>query len=322
MATPDDAPTAPRARRKEPVDDPVGHKADSLRQREDAERLMRDLLRHYGAQRRALEAIVAQPREWNILVRYGMDVILNIRWYEREIPRLRQFRARMTALTVLVGLALVVLPAVAAWRLGDTPANQGVIGAQVGLVLSTLVGAWRLILTATDTSARIGIFWQASSDLKELHFSLGDKWRGRLGDEIPGDLVADVAERLRRAREIIRAERLAFFATFRASGALLDTASYGRDQAARALVEARAEASERGHDRASWTIEDATRARDAAARAAAAKKDALEEARRQLGAEDPAVARASAAYADVLVASIEAESLLQQIRAKAGPGDG
>jgi hypothetical protein len=195
------------------------------------------------------------------------------------------------------------------------------VGAQVGLVLSTIVGAWRLILTATDTSARIGIFWQASSDLKELHFSLGDKWRGRLRDEIPADLVADVAERLRRARDVIRAERIAFFGTFRSPSSLLDTASFGRDQAARAFAEARAETEAHTRDRASWTIEDATRARDATATAAAAKKDALAEAKRQLGDGDPAVARAGAAYADALIASIEAESVLQQIRARATTAD-
>jgi hypothetical protein len=227
MPTADDAPTV-RAHHREAVSDPVAHKADSLRQREDAERHMRRLLRHYGAHGKAIDAVAAQPREWNILVRYGMDVVLNIHWYDREIPLLRRSRARMTALTVLVGLAVVSSPLWAAWFWQATP-NQGAVGAQVGLVLSALVGAWRLILTATDTGARIGIFWQASSDLKELHFSLGDRWRGRLEDEIPGDLVDDVAERLRRAREIIRAERLAFFATFRASGSVLDTASSGRD---------------------------------------------------------------------------------------------
>jgi hypothetical protein len=324
-------PRRPEPEEASSVNDPVASKLDSRRQRDRAETAMRELLRYFGAKKEAIDKVAASPREWSILFRYATDVILNIHWYDREIRKQRRLRAALAGLTVFVGLFLMSAPiwgGLALTKLGmAVSTNQGALGAQVGLVLSTVVAAWRLILTATDTSVRIGLFWQASSDLKELHFSLGDKWRGRFGDSIPSEFIADVDERLKKARDVTRSERAAFFGTFKSPGALIDTAIAGRDQvvkAREAMLNAwKAEAEAHANDRDSWTMEEAIRAHDAAVTAVRMKEETLAALKVRFGEKDhPSVAKATAAVADAIVASIEAKNILQRLQDHANAPSG
>jgi hypothetical protein len=266
-------------------------------------------------------------------------MILNIRWYDRELIKQRRLRAGLTALTVVIGLVLVSAPFWGGELIkkiyhDSPPLTPTVLSAHVGVVLTTALAAWRLILSVTDKSTRIGIFWEASADLKALHFSLVDRWKDLLAGGIPDQLIADVEERLQQSRPIVRTERTAFFATFSSPTAVVDKVSAElelvtksrntllealKTEAANTKTEAataKAEAAAHVKDEASWTVDEATRAHNLAVLEQTIREQTLEALKKKVGEKDPVLVTATNDLSAAMIAATRREILLEQAKAR------
>lgn len=149
---------------------------------------------------------------------YCKEVTLNIDWYEERRKKAEEdwknlFFGVIAAGVVTAGLTI----ALSSWL-----HLQGAITVFLAALLPALQG----LSSATDHKSRMGGFWKASADLKELLFRLEEAWRGkdletdRVGYHVDGQDVERSFEEVLRldriaARQICRAERESFFNTFK-----------------------------------------------------------------------------------------------------------
>jgi hypothetical protein len=231
----------------------------SLRPRDEAERLLPTLLGLMGWTA-APELLGPQLRE--LLVRYCMDVPLNISWYVRKLEVARRRNGRQVGLAIAGGVAAIaVAVAVPLLAVVLSPAPQGAatLAADVTVIAIGLLGIGQVLASRADVKAQIGAFWTASSGLKEHLLDFVETWRGRLAPLCPGagqagpdpaalaaalaELRVALVQELKAARIIAREERAAFFATFRSPSEVLAVVSSAfegvRGRQAEALVAAR-----------------------------------------------------------------------------------
>jgi hypothetical protein len=149
---------------------------------------------------------------------YCSEVTVNIEWYEERRQRAERSWKRIF-LGVIAAGALTSLLAVslATWLKTE---------AAITLFLAAFLPAAQGLASAIDHKARMGGFWKAAADLKELLFRMEEAWRGR---ELEQDRVTyrleehDVERTFEEvlkldratARQIGRAERESFFNTFK-----------------------------------------------------------------------------------------------------------
>ncbi|HEX3596446.1 MAG TPA: hypothetical protein VHU80_15155 [Polyangiaceae bacterium] len=166
-------------------------------------------------------ATLAQELEHELL-RYCVDVILNVTWYDRARRREESKNAWMTAF--MIALMIVALVLVGASSLASvTPSvttQNGVL--QLTLFAGGALTVLQVIAALGDGKARLTIFWKASADLKEALYTFERRWRGKC--TAPGDggilgpdpeFAVALADAIGAAHAVTRAERLDFFATLR-----------------------------------------------------------------------------------------------------------
>jgi len=167
------------------------------------------------------------PDTERLLLKYCIEVPLNIAWYERA-RRSAQTIMRAQRLCVVV-IMLGGLGAVA-W-ITTSQIDKQLVTAQIGTMLATLLFALQVLVTATDKKAQLGGFWRASADLKEGWYTFEQSWSGRVPLERAAlaEFETAVWQEIHNARKIARTEREAYFNTFKSAGELLTLASAGLD---------------------------------------------------------------------------------------------
>jgi hypothetical protein len=149
---------------------------------------------------------------------YCMDVTVNIDWYEEQRQRTRRDWKRLFyGIIAAGGVTSSVAIGLAYWLKTE---------AAITLFLAAFLPAIQGMASATDHKARLGGFWKASADLKELLFRLEEAWRGKALEQdrvtyhVDGRDVERTFEEVLKldrttARQIARAERENFFNTFK-----------------------------------------------------------------------------------------------------------
>lgn len=180
------------------------------------------------------------PEVEEALLRYCMDVPLNISWYEKELARLRRRLQKFVSWSIAAGILVIAL-ALAIPLIGiffhQKPELITTIAADVVLIVMGLGGIGQVLASRSDLRAQVAGFWSASSDLKEQLFDFVETWRGKLAAVCPepgkppsdpavlgairAELRVALAQELKEARKIVRQERAAFLATFRAPSEVL-----------------------------------------------------------------------------------------------------
>jgi hypothetical protein len=160
------------------------------------------------------------------LHRFCTDFILNIDWYDRNVVTQQVWRAVwLLAFFVVGGAAIVVAIVLASSRLkGGQPT---VIAAQVSAVLGGIIGVMKALASLDDSKARLALFWNARSDLKDALYRFETNWRDRVivDGRIAPTFIDDLERRIRLAQKVERTERSGFFATYKSPTDLVDALS-------------------------------------------------------------------------------------------------
>jgi hypothetical protein len=171
-----------------------------------------------------------------LLLRYCVDTILNILWYERARRRAQRVNAQLTFLMIaLMAVLMIVLMAVAlalicasAFTTLEGPAGPGATVLPLALLAGGALTVLQVIAGLGDGKAKLSIFWKASADLKEALYNFEHKWHGRVVEGSPPcvakEFEAAVGEELRLAHAVTRSERLEFFAALRSPSDVLAVA--------------------------------------------------------------------------------------------------
>lgn len=201
---------------------------ESRLETQDAAHDARILLARLGQQPPPGKTDLAEHPEFARVKAFCAEVTLNIKWYEEKREETQRLWYGLFALIVVLscggGVLLVSLAHKWASNLWLTFA--------LGLTLPSL----QAFTSAVDYKARLGAFWKASADLKELLFALEDTWRGK---DLQADTVtlelngAAITRSFPRyledcrlaARRICRQERESFFQTYKSPAELVDKLS-------------------------------------------------------------------------------------------------
>ena len=131
-------------------------------------------LKRPGRRRKAEES---RGDAWRTLVDYGMQVPVCIAWYQRQV-RLK-YRQQIS-FTVLLGVILAGTIAALVYLAFRAPAEKSpVIMAQLGLLLSGLLGAAKVVAGTIDFQKHRSGFWEAAAKLKENLYTLEGAHRGK-----------------------------------------------------------------------------------------------------------------------------------------------
>ena len=195
-------------------DRPFGFERESAAR---SERLAKDalvelgvLLERLGATAVAIDQL-AEPQR-RLLLKYCIEVPLNIAWYDDAKRRVEQKLRRTYALVVFCVVVASSVLAALVW------VEDELVSAQIGTLVLAFGVVLQVLAGGADTKAQLGAFWRASSDLKEGLFTFLHTWKDRAFDaEGRPDPELEVAlwQELSNARRICREERETYFATFR-----------------------------------------------------------------------------------------------------------
>lgn len=167
----------------------------------------------------------------NLLLRYTMELPLNISWYMQKVisAQAQNNKQRIGAISLVVAalaftvIILLVGPGKGWFNL--SAANLATYGA---FLSTALIGIGQTLNSASDTRAQIASFWKASSDLKEQLYSFIETWRNRVDPSDPhvmAEWEAALWAGLKEARRIVSEERSRFFATLKSPSEILSAAS-------------------------------------------------------------------------------------------------
>jgi hypothetical protein len=185
---------------------------ESRRTRELARKDIATLLVRLGRKPDEIETLLAAPEIERPLLRYALDVPMNIAWYERA--KIRAAREQRIALAGVIALGLgaltisTVVPRFAAEH------DVAIATGQITLFLGLAYGVLQVVAAVTDQKAKLAGFCKASADLKEALFTFEDNWRGKPvadGGKLAADFASALLQETAGARRIAREERDAFF---------------------------------------------------------------------------------------------------------------
>lgn len=161
----------------------------------------------------AEEAVRNALCEKPVLVRYAMDVPMNIAWYEKAKKRaFDKQRFGLVGVILFAVVAMGVTWASAYLTKGDDKAQIAI--AQVAAFVAMAYGVLKVIAMLTDQKEKLAGFSKASADLKEALFTFEETWRGKTlleEDRLVPDFETAVLQEIANARRIARAERDAYF---------------------------------------------------------------------------------------------------------------
>lgn len=198
------------------------------RDREQAEREREVLLDRLEVDRARHAEVLADGELARLLTRFCLDVPMVIQWYARRMRR--GLVAHYAALGFCVVAAVLLLAVVTVAPLSSRAAVAWQSEVFARLTIMTVGGfaLLRLLARLGDRRARLMAFWKASSDLKDLLYSLEEDWRHRLFDEhghVHADFAAAVHRTLARARLVVAAEKESFFRLIAGADELVEQAS-------------------------------------------------------------------------------------------------
>lgn len=160
-----------------------------------------------------------EPRDLrDCTFRYTNDIISPIEWYDVQLRRQKKLWIGTVVLASVIGVAGVVL--VAWWPFGKEAGDI----TKLSLLLGAIFGVLRIMVPLSNTKARLGTFWNARSDLKELLYKFESRWKDRvvMDGVVDQRFLAAVQRDLGEAAKISRLERERFFATYVDPKDLLD----------------------------------------------------------------------------------------------------
>lgn len=189
-----------------------------VRKPETARACVSVMLQRIGLTKEERRSLASDPVTHKRLLAYGVEVHLNIAWYDHAKKRESLKRAGLISLILLfavAGLAGMVAYAFLDEFVGrhgsgvPAPSNAAVfqISAFVGAAFAIL----RLIATLTSNQCRLGLFWRARSDIAEVLYLFEQKWQGQFATARLAELSADLDTGITAARHIARTERQQFF---------------------------------------------------------------------------------------------------------------
>ena len=154
---------------------------------------------------------------------YVVQVNLNINWYQRALKKELRLRGVFFALSIAmlaaVPIVVLLLPQFVSSMLppsDDTTNTYSIaqnVTAQITAVLTGLLGFQRAISAWLDKRKIAGSYAQTSAKLKDLVWSLHQKWNVReIVPAIKGELAEDLRDGIRDARQLTSDEQLFYFA--------------------------------------------------------------------------------------------------------------
>jgi hypothetical protein len=180
-------------------------------------------------ERLKVQGVAKDSEDHALIHRFCMEISVNIAWYARKLRRERSWQAFWSVAAVILGiaiLALIIAPTLAFAPTARDQGSQAIIAAQVGILGADALGTLQMLSSVVDVKARVGAFWKASADLKELLFTFEARWRGRAldgGSKLTDDFKTAVVEAVQQARRIAREERDTFFGSYRSPTEVLST---------------------------------------------------------------------------------------------------
>lgn len=111
-----------------------------------------------------------------LLRRWATEVALNLEWYAVNLAKKQ--RARVAGVVAVSAISVAALGALAAVTIAWHGADGAALGAQAGFVLTAIFLALQILTSVTDVKAQLGIFWEASANLKEALYSFEEQWTG------------------------------------------------------------------------------------------------------------------------------------------------
>lgn len=193
---------------------PFEQEMDGRRRRKPGEskaaaRTLLARLRVPTALARAIEE--GRSEAWRALVDYGMQVPVCIAWYQQEVRRKQRQQTAFTVLLWVLLLITVVAVALIAWLAPDS--KSSVLMAQLGVLLSGLLGVAKALAGAVDFQKQRSGFWEAAAKLKENLYTLEGAFRGKavVDGALSQEFIDALCQATREARKIIAAEQRDFF---------------------------------------------------------------------------------------------------------------
>jgi hypothetical protein len=134
---------------------------------------------------------------------------LNISWYVTKIKAVSQKKKNFFRL----GFGLIVLIPISIFGLtamsgGVTPSSFGAI---VTLFLTVILGLYKATSVWLESKKFEGLFWQASSDLKNRLYSMENRWEERVDGNTIEDFIEEVESEIIEGRKIVQEETRGFF---------------------------------------------------------------------------------------------------------------
>ena len=143
---------------------------------------------------------------------------LNVNWYQNaltdEVSKRKMYFALSVALLLIVPIAVVFLPygVAAIGSLDSTKGSAQDVTAQITAVLTGLLGFQRSMSAWLDKRKIVGSYAQTSAKLKEIIWSLLDKWSARhITSANEEELIADLRAGITKARDVTSAEQVFYY---------------------------------------------------------------------------------------------------------------
>ncbi|MEM9886152.1 MAG: hypothetical protein AAF849_09685 [Bacteroidota bacterium] len=137
----------------------------------------------------------------------------NISWYTQKINKV----TKKKNIYFWIGIALLILIPLLVF--GLTGLNQGKItpssvGAIITLFLTIILALYKASAIWLESKRYEGLFWQASSNLKNRLYSLEDKWEGKIRKTNIDNFVEELKLEILEGRKIVQEETQAFFENY------------------------------------------------------------------------------------------------------------
>lgn len=189
-----------------------------VRKPESARACVNVMLQRIGISKEQRHSLESDSRTRKRLLAYGVEVHLNIAWYDHA--KKREWAKRIALMALIVLVAAGGLAGTLAYGLvheffathTDVPTQAT---SPTVFQISAFVGAGfailRFIATLTSNQCRLGLFWRARSDIAEVLYLFEQKWQGQFSIARLAELNADLDAGITAARHIARSERQQFF---------------------------------------------------------------------------------------------------------------
>jgi hypothetical protein len=151
---------------------------------DQAAKMLYKLLLRLGVDPAHIERISEADRR--ALIAFTSACHLNIEWYDRSRRRHQRMYWGFAVFTALVVVGLPV-------AISLTSAASKAFTAQIGVIITGVLSAHRLLASSFEKRNLARHFWKAQADLKSILYSFEDKWRGHTVDAEPPPELPDGA---------------------------------------------------------------------------------------------------------------------------------